>query len=178
MRISRPLAFFLLGLTLSVFSAHCLAETQRFVAVTIDDLPAVRSGNLAEMRKVTDKVLRHIAQHRIPAIGFVNEGKLDEGGDTEKLVRVSLLQQWVNAGLDLGNHTYSHADLNPDMMTKRGYAFISLEDALSDPAYKQADNYVGPKGLSWLRRWALDRGMDTEVEPTAAEFVKELAKRR
>jgi len=36
----------------------------------------------------------------------------------------------------------------------RGYTFVTLEEALADPVYRQPDPYVGPWGISWLHRWA------------------------
>ena len=35
----------------------------------------------------------------------------------------------------------------------RGYRFVTLEEALADPAYDTPDEYVGPTGISWLHRW-------------------------
>lgn len=80
----------------------------RTVAVTFDDLPATHAGGLPRLRRVTSQLLAHIEAARIPAIGFVNEGKLAVAG--EEAERTALLQHWLDAGLELGNHTYSHAD--------------------------------------------------------------------
>jgi len=41
---------------------------------------------------------------------------------------------------------------------RRGYRFISLEEALRDTAYATPDDYVGPDGLTWLERWPIARG--------------------
>ena len=82
------------------------AKPRRFVAVTFDDLPAQR-GNLAKMQQITGKVIKSIVKHKIPAVGFVNEGKLyTQKGEVD--ARIALLREWTNAGLELGNHTYSH----------------------------------------------------------------------
>jgi peptidoglycan/xylan/chitin deacetylase (PgdA/CDA1 family) len=81
------------------------AKPKRQIAVTFDDLPAQR-GNLAQMQEQTDKVLASITRHRIPAVGFVNEGKLYAKGEVDE--RIALLQKWLDAGLELGNHTFSH----------------------------------------------------------------------
>ncbi|HVH73104.1 MAG TPA: polysaccharide deacetylase family protein, partial [Candidatus Dormibacteraeota bacterium] len=48
--------------------------------------------------------------HHAPAIGFVNEWKLQVAGERD--ARVALLEAWLDAGLTLGNHTYSHPSLN------------------------------------------------------------------
>src|SRR5688572_28512280 len=82
----------------------------RKMAVTIDDLPWVGSSNLANARRQTKKLLRVLRTHRASTVGFVNEGKLQMGGEVE--TRTALLRDWVNAGMILGNHTYSHADFN------------------------------------------------------------------
>ena len=85
------------------------AEAARTLAVTIDDLPAQRQGDLNAMQRVTRDLLAQIDRAGVPVIGFVNEGKLDVDGERE--ARADLLRQWVDAGLDLGNHTYGHPSL-------------------------------------------------------------------
>ena len=37
-------------------------------------------------------------------------------------------------------------------LRRSGVQFISISDALADPVYTRADEYIGPKGLSWLYR--------------------------
>lgn len=57
-----------------------------------------------------------------------------------------------------------------------GYTFISMTEALKDPAYQTADGYFGPAGITWLHRWALTRGMSGEVfgeEPGVPAFVQQ-----
>ena len=49
------------------------------------------------------------------------------------------------------------------MIERRGYAFVTLEEALADSAYRSADTYVGPAGITWLHRWALTRGVPGAV---------------
>ncbi|HEX9637289.1 MAG TPA: polysaccharide deacetylase family protein [Acidobacteriota bacterium] len=39
-------------------------------------------------------------------------------------------------------------------LSRAGFEFISLEEALREPAYHLPDGYLGPKGLSWLYRMA------------------------
>jgi len=50
-----------------------------------------------------------------------------------------------------------NADTMPrllEMMKRRGYQVVSLERALEDPAYRLPDRYIGPRGISWIHRWA------------------------
>jgi peptidoglycan/xylan/chitin deacetylase (PgdA/CDA1 family) len=79
------------------------------VALTFDDLPTLQlNDSTAYAVATTDKLLGGLRRHRLPAIGFVNEGKL-EGADHAE--RIALLSRWLDAGMDLGNHSYSHLSL-------------------------------------------------------------------
>jgi peptidoglycan/xylan/chitin deacetylase (PgdA/CDA1 family) len=91
---------------------------ERVVAVTFDDLPAppaaVVANDVASLRQLTRKLLDAVRKYGVPAVGFVNEGKLfvEGAGPADVEGRTGLLRMWVDAGLELGNHTYSHHDLN------------------------------------------------------------------
>jgi peptidoglycan/xylan/chitin deacetylase (PgdA/CDA1 family) len=84
-------------------------EAGRTVALTFDDLPEVFSRDVPSMRRNTTELLRVLKAHHAPAIGFVNEGKLHAPGEID--ARIEVLKQWVDAGMNLGNHTYSHLRL-------------------------------------------------------------------
>jgi peptidoglycan/xylan/chitin deacetylase (PgdA/CDA1 family) len=290
------------------------AQTQavaRRVAVTFDDLPMTGDGGRStgeQVRENLKKIAAALTSNRVPAIGFVNENKLNAPGQRE--ARTNALRGWLNAGLDLGNHTYSHkyfydtplaafemevvngepvtkqllkargkkiryfrhpflntgrtlaekrafekflaargyavapvtidnsewifareyADalvkndvekarrveagyvpymetmfefyeqlsrdlfgreipqillvhanqLNGDhfaemieMMRRRGYQFITLDEALNDPAYNSRDDYVGAVGVSWLQRWLVTRGQAFRKEPYLPEYMRQ-----
>ena len=66
---------------------------------------------MATYERVTDGLLGQIGAHRVPAIGFVNEDKLLTDGRVDAR-RVATLRRWVDAGLELGNHSYSHIDFH------------------------------------------------------------------
>ena len=89
------------------------AAATREVAITIDDLPSVSvlGSDFGQAERTTADLVSALSRHQIPAIGFVNERKLAPDGTLEPR-RVALLQQWIDAGLELGNHSYSHPDLN------------------------------------------------------------------
>jgi peptidoglycan-N-acetylglucosamine deacetylase len=57
-----------------------------------------------------------------------------------------------------------------DLLRKRGYEFISLENALSDPAYSSPDDYVG-EGTGWLDHWAITRGQIPQGAPVFPQWV-------
>lgn len=83
------------------------------VCFSFDDLPVVNYSNKDSsfQKDLFNKLVLSLKADKIPAIGFVNEKKLYEN---EKLsqYQVELLKSWIDNGLDLGNHTYSHIDYN------------------------------------------------------------------
>lgn len=102
----------LILLAVSCFSTSHAQTLDRHgtVALTFDDLPEALDGNnLTGMRRNTPELLRTLKLHGAPAIGFVNESKLHAPGEMD--ARVAVLKQWVDAGMILGNHTFSHARL-------------------------------------------------------------------
>jgi peptidoglycan-N-acetylglucosamine deacetylase len=307
-KISRAL---LVSVTLaSVLAIHASAQgasPRRQVAVTFDDLPAPY-GDLADLRRITPAILASVKRNGVPTVGFVNERKLYRHGEVDE--RVNLLRAWLDAGAELGNHTFSHINLqsapladyeedvvrgetvtrwllqergmklryfrhpflftgatpeykeglakflasrgytvapvtvdnadyvfaevyykakkrgdaetakrvadayvpymenifdfferlsaetfgrevsqvlllhaneiNADrfdelaaMLKRRGYTFVTLEDALKDPAYKEPDALY-KNGVSWIRRWRVAKGMPDKEEPETPQFVYDL----
>ncbi|HTH52255.1 MAG TPA: polysaccharide deacetylase family protein [Pyrinomonadaceae bacterium] len=287
-----------------------VAAQKRTIAITIDDLPVITtSQDLKLRREIIQRILDHLKAAKVPAIGFVNENKLFVDGKRDK-ARVALLQMWVDADIELGNHGYAHRSLNNTpldeyeadllkgetitnellkpkghheqfyrhpflhtgrsmevkqkfddflrehgyriapvsfdnsdyifarafdnardagdkaalkkvgaeyipymegkldywerqsvklfareisqtvllhansinaeylgdliaMFKRRGYACVTLEAALHDDAYQLADTYVGDSGISWLHRWALERGKEFVLpdEPRVSPYV-------
>ncbi|HEX6182466.1 MAG TPA: polysaccharide deacetylase family protein [Pyrinomonadaceae bacterium] len=294
---------------LAALATQAAAQTVRQVAVTFDDLPTPQ-GELEDMRRITTRLLESVKKNGVPAVGFVNERKLYRRGETD--ARTELLRAWLDAGLELGNHTFSHINLhrapleeykddvlrgetvtrmllaergmklryfrhpflftgatpeykkgladflaargytvapvtidngdyifadvyfkakkrgdaatakrvadayvpymesvfehferlasetfgrevkhvlllhaneiNADrfdelaaMMKRRGYSFVTLEEALKDAAYAEPDALYR-NGISWLHRWRMAKGLPTKWEPEVPKFVDELYK--
>ncbi len=116
--LSRPLVAALVLLVApaagAIESTKSTAEVpSRQIAVTIDDLPWATLGDAtpATLAQFHPRLIAAMKEAGIPLIGFVNEGKLVSGEKVDTS-RVHLLKDWVDAGFDLGNHTYSHADLH------------------------------------------------------------------
>jgi len=140
-------------------------EARRTVALTFDDLPEVFSRDVATMRRNTTELLRVLKVHRAPAIGFVNEGKLHVPGEVD--ARTEVLKQWVDAGMMLGNHGFSHLRL------------------LNTPLLKYEDDVI--KGEVITRRLMKDRqpyqlyfrhpytstGANKEVKAAFENFLRE-----
>lgn len=97
----------LLAVLLFAFS---VAAAPRRVAFTFDDIPGVQHGrercDLAAMRAMNEKLVTAIRRHRLPALGLVVESRAC------RQHLASLYSIWLDAGLELGNHTASHRDFN------------------------------------------------------------------
>ncbi len=63
-----------------------------------------------------------------------------------------------------------------ELMRKRGYRFITLGDALNDPAYGLPDTFVGEEGTGWLDRWAITQGKPPQGAPVFPQWVIERSK--
>lgn len=89
------------------------AASSKKISVTIDDLPFNRALNVSndEMKSYVEKLLDKIKSQKIPVIAFVNENKLETNGKRDP-ERVQILKMWLDAGAELGNHTYSHKSAN------------------------------------------------------------------
>lgn len=141
-------------------------QRHREVAVTFDDLPAVtyvvRTDYARE--RITDALLSAIRHHGVPAIGFVNEGALISSGSIDSR-RVALLRRWIDAGLELGNHTYSHRGLH------RSPLGAYLEDiARGDSVTTVLLRSVGRKPR-YFRHPFLHSGRDLETRHTVEQFL-------
>jgi len=101
------------------------------VCFTIDDLPVVSYGisDKAYQKHLFKKLVFSLKQNHIPAIGFVIGRNLYT--DTVKNeFQINLLKFWLNKGLDLGNHTYSHPDYNETNLKLYSEDIVKAEPVL------------------------------------------------
>lgn len=148
-------------------AAAISAQTNRMVAITIDDLPVVSTrADIKNRREITKKLLGHLRKANVPAIGFVNENKLYKVGELDEK-QVDLLRMWLAAGFELGNHTYSHRSLNQ----------IALDDYESDLLKGEAitKQLLAEKGRSirFFRHPFLQTGRTMEVKLQFNDFLAE-----
>ena len=85
-------------------------QSGRQVAITIDDLPVggPESCDIVSIEQLTRQLLTPFRTQKIPLIGFVNQGRCDLSHASLR----KILDLWLDAGADLGNHTFSHPNLN------------------------------------------------------------------
>jgi peptidoglycan-N-acetylglucosamine deacetylase len=63
-----------------------------------------------------------------------------------------------------------------EVLRKRGYRIITLEDALGDPAYSLPDTYVGEGGTGWIDHWAITQGKIPQGAPPFPQWVMDRTK--
>jgi peptidoglycan/xylan/chitin deacetylase (PgdA/CDA1 family) len=111
------LKFLRVSLSLSLFWSLCTFAQSRTVAVTVDDLPyavgdstpAVSPSDATAADEINRKLLSALKHHLAPVTGFVVQKRVEELGIAAS---THILRQWTTGEFDLGNHTYSHSDLN------------------------------------------------------------------
>jgi peptidoglycan/xylan/chitin deacetylase (PgdA/CDA1 family) len=160
--VRRPGAQLLNALLSGLFALGLLApgsgvraETGK-VALTFDDLPALSLFNdQPYVNYLNDMLLRGLKRHHLPAIGFVNEGKLDA---IDRAQQIANLEKWLNAGMGLGNHTFSHE--SPDALGAKGY----IEDIARGEPVTRGLLARRHKPLNWFRHPYLETGFPAEVK--------------
>ena len=148
---------YFLGLLLVV--SNCFALTKE-IAITIDDLPLVASqmntpGNQQRSIERFSKIVQALTDNQVPATGFVIAGAIEKG-------QWAFLEQFRNAGLMLGNHTYSHRNLNS----------IGAEKYIADIA--RADKILAPilTEPKYFRYPYLAEG-NKKSKPLVQDYLKE-----
>lgn len=139
----------------------------RTISITIDDLPVVTTQkDIKDHRELTRKLLGHIKKAKAPAIGFVNENKLYDG---DKLIqaKVELLEMWLDAGLELGNHTYSHRSLNVIALEEYKADVLKGETVLRDLLAKRK------MALRYFRHPFLQTGRTLEIKQQFDSFLQQ-----
>jgi peptidoglycan/xylan/chitin deacetylase (PgdA/CDA1 family) len=133
------------------------------VALTFDDLPGIVLKPEQDYVDATNKALiAGLKRHHFPAIGFVNEGKLD---DIIRKRQIAVLRRWLNAGFDLGNHTFSHS--TPNEIGAHGYiADIARGEKVIRPMMQGAH-----RQLQWFRHPYLETGSPAAVKAEINQWL-------
>ena len=157
--------------SLARVQASAEKPTQRTVAITVDDLPGAEpgtdhaNGNLHELERINRAIPAALRAHHVPAIGFVNEWKLQVDGQRD--ARAALLQMWLDAGMSLGNHTYSHPDFHTTPLDR--YEDETIRGEVVTRALMSA---VGQKE-KYFRHPFLNTGPTAEAKSAFEAFLKD-----
>jgi peptidoglycan/xylan/chitin deacetylase (PgdA/CDA1 family) len=169
----RPVLTFLCVLAVFSLGLRTLATPpdappERRIAITIDDLPAGAANTMsaAQITAMTKQLLATLREQKIPVVGFVNERKLYfKWGEVDE--RIAALNMWLDAGFELGNHTYAHTSLNR----------VSLRDF--EDAVVQGESVTRlllaqhNMKLRYFRHPYLDTGRDLQTRREAEAFLVE-----
>jgi peptidoglycan/xylan/chitin deacetylase (PgdA/CDA1 family) len=154
----RFLIFTILLSLLLFYPASSGAQTKQ-VAVTIDDLPAVLTSNYQDQLKINRKILEALERYHVPAIGFVI-GSRAPG-------RNEIFELWLEGGHELGNHTYSHMDL--DKVDAEVYELDIVKGAFEIEKVLLHHS----QSLRYFRFPYLHTGRNTEKGDLVRQFLKE-----
>lgn len=186
---------------LTAFAVVCMlvvpAQAQRVVAVTFDDLGETVETRRALLASLGERDVR-LAPFTVEHVDWMFDAVYADAlarGDTAYAGRVgrAYLAQLDTAfafAERLSAETFGrsipqvflihanriNADFLGDMLVRlreRRYAFATLEEALSDPAYATVD--VGRWGISWLHRWRVGLGLPSALreEPEPPSWLLE-----
>lgn len=131
--------------TFYFFGLFLLANTcfgqLREIAITIDDLPLVASqmntpGNQQRSTERFTRIINALTEHNAPATGFVIAGAIEKG-------QWDFLEQFRKAGFMIGNHTYSHYNLN-QMSAEKYIADIDRADKILAPLFTEPKYFRYP----------------------------------
>lgn len=169
----RPVLTFLCVLAVFSFALRTLATPpdappERRIAITIDDLPAGAANTMsaAQITAMTKQLLGTLREQKIPVVGFVNERKLYfKWGEVDE--RIAALNMWLDAGFELGNHTYGHTSLNRGSLREFEDSVIQGE---SVTRLLLAQHNMK---LRYFRHPYLDTGRDLQTRREAEAFLVE-----
>jgi peptidoglycan/xylan/chitin deacetylase (PgdA/CDA1 family) len=162
---------FLLWFSTAVASTTAIAAESapdRRVAVTIDDLPWQRMATTPPEALQTRHaaLLEQLRLGGVPVVGFVNEDKLEVDGKPRP-ERVAMLRGWLDAGHELGNHTWGHVDLHAVGLPAYRDAILRGERVLRPLL---AERGAVPR---WFRHPYLRAGRTPEEKAAVRDFLAE-----
>jgi peptidoglycan/xylan/chitin deacetylase (PgdA/CDA1 family) len=150
----------------AVSLSGALAAGGRRVAITIDDGPVdAQPKDLETFQRISDGLIGSLKAEKVPATIFINERQLNVPGQRDG--RAAVLEQWLDAGFDLGNHTYSHPSANRVPVAR-------FEDEIirGEVIMRRLIEARGRK-LVWFRWPFLDSGSTAEVHQAILDFLEQ-----
>jgi len=156
--------FFLLGYSL-IFSQ---SDIIRRVAITMDDLPVAAGSKYSfeRQKEIFEKLISTLESQNVPIIGFVNESKLYTDGKLDEK-KVGFLKLWLNAGFDLGNHTFSHRSANEIPVAEYEKDILDGEKVIRKLIEERE------KKLKYFRHPFLHTGRSLEIKYEIEKFLSD-----
>jgi peptidoglycan/xylan/chitin deacetylase (PgdA/CDA1 family) len=136
----------------------------RRVAITIDDGPVVgEMTDLARFQRISAGLIASLSAEKVPATIFVNERQLNVPGQRD--ARAGVLEEWLDAGFDLANHTYSHPSLNRVPLWQFGDDVVKGEVIMRPLVERRG------RQLVWFRYPFLHSGTSEEIHQGIVDFL-------
>ncbi len=158
------LASFAVGASGLLAEKGAAPPARRTVAVTIDDLPFVAHGlPLEAVRKLSRELVGALAARKVPAVAFVNEDRLFVPGEVDE--RIALLTEWLDAGMELGNHTWGHVGLTGTPLPQMQDAVVRGEVVTRLLLERRG------KALRWFRHPYTHTGTTKETKDAFEAFL-------
>jgi peptidoglycan/xylan/chitin deacetylase (PgdA/CDA1 family) len=138
------------------------------VALTFDDLPAAGTLPAGKTRAEIAEMLTGelMANHMAGTYGFVNAKKLEGNPDAEKALHI-----WVDAGMNIGSHTWSHPGLTSEQVFKP----LPVEEYIADVARNEPAlaEYGQLRDWKWFRYPFLEEGDTVEKRRAVRKYLFE-----
>jgi peptidoglycan/xylan/chitin deacetylase (PgdA/CDA1 family) len=144
----------------SLLATLTTAASAQRIAFTWDDLPAHSALPQGETRvEIGHKIIAAMkAEHMPPVYGFVNGVAIER-----EPASAPLLKDWRDAGLFLGNHTWSHMNLNTSSLADWEADLLKNEPLL--------EKYAANSDWHWLRYPFLAEGDTPEKRADTRKFL-------
>ena len=124
---------------------------------------SARPTDLGNFQRVTNGLIGSFQAERVPVTIFINEQQLNVHGQRD--ARAAVVEQWLKAGFEVGNHTYSHRSAN-NVPVDEFLDDIIKGEVIMEPLLKQHG-----KALTWLRYPYLHSGTTAEVHDVIVNFL-------
>ena len=152
------------GRPVAVAPAFQQSSPARRVAITIDDAPVVNEmTDLGRFQRITNGLIGSFRVEKVPVTVFINEAQLNVSGQRD--ARAAVLEQWLDAGFELGNHAYSHPSAN-EVPFERFADEVIKGEVITRPLVERR----GQK-LVWFRYPYLHSGTTAEAHEAITNFL-------
>jgi peptidoglycan/xylan/chitin deacetylase (PgdA/CDA1 family) len=112
---------------------------------------------------MTEKFVSVARKNQISMVGFVNESLLYVPNETD--ARIAVLKMWTDAGIELGNHTFSHLGFEGASLAAFEDDFVRGETVTKI--------LMKPKNIRYFRHPFLQMGDTREQENAFEKFIGE-----